>query len=51
MSNSSLATYKWTGSKSNCNVRNHKIDRITIHMMAGNSTLAGCFGWLCRPGN
>ena len=51
MSNSSLATYKWTGSKSNCNVRDHKIDRITIHMMAGNGSLYTCFSWLSRPGN
>lgn len=51
MSNSSLATYKWTGSKTNCNVRDHKIDRITIHMMAGNGSLYTCFSWLSRPGN
>lgn len=51
MSNSSLVSYVWTGSKTNCNVRDHKIDRITIHMMAGNGSLEGCFGWLCRPGN
>ena len=51
MSNSSLVTYKWTGSKTNCNVRDHKIDRITIHMMAGNGSLQGCFAFLCRPGN
>ena len=51
MSNSSLATYIWTGSKSNCNVRDHKIDRITIHMMAGNGSLYTCFSWLSRAGN
>ena len=51
MSNSSLATYIWKGSKANCNPRNHKIDRITIHMMAGNGSLYTCFSYLCRPGN
>ena len=51
MSNSSLATYIWTGSKTNCNPRDHKIDRITIHMMAGNGSLYTCFSWLSRPGN
>lgn len=51
MSNSSLATYIWTGSKANCNPRDHKIDRITIHMMAGNGSLYTCFSYLSRPGN
>lgn len=51
MSNSSLVTYYWNGSKTNCNPRDHKIDRITIHMMAGNGSLYTCFSWLCRTGN
>lgn len=42
MANSKLATYKWGGKTSNYNVRDHKIDKITIHHMAGNLTLAGC---------
>lgn len=40
--NSSLATWKWSGSSNNYNVRDHAIDTITIHHMAGNLTLAGC---------
>ena len=40
--NSSLATWKWSGSSKNYNVRDHAIDTITIHHMAGNLTLAGC---------
>lgn len=42
MSNSSLATYKWNGSTNHYNIRDHAIDTITIHHMAGNLTLAGC---------
>lgn len=42
MSNSSLATWKWNGSSDHYNIRDHAIDRITIHHMAGNLTLAGC---------
>ena len=42
MSNSKLASY--TRYNPNCNApRNHKIDRITIHHMAGNLTLDGCY--------
>lgn len=46
MANSSLVSYVWTGSKTNSNVRDHAIDTITIHHMAGNGTLAGCFNTL-----
>lgn len=42
MGNSSLATWKWNGSSDYYNIRDHAIDRITIHHMAGNLTLAGC---------
>ena len=42
MANSSLATWKWSGSTDHYNIRDHKIDTITIHHMAGNLTLAGC---------
>lgn len=42
MSNSKLATWKWSGKSDHYNVRDHKIDKITIHHMAGNATLAGC---------
>ena len=42
MSNSSLATYKWNGSTDHYNIRDHAIDTITIHHMAGNLSLAGC---------
>lgn len=42
MSNSSLATYKWNGSTDHYNIRDHVIDTITIHHMAGNLSLAGC---------
>ena len=42
MSNSSLATWKWSGTTDHYNTRDHVIDRITIHHMAGNGTLAGC---------
>lgn len=42
MGNSSLATWKWSGSSNNYNIRDHAIDTITIHHMAGNLTLAGC---------
>lgn len=50
MSNSSLVTYVWTGDKSNSNARTHSIDRITIHHMAGNGTLKGCFETLISRG-
>ena len=43
MSNSTLVTYIWRGSKTNCNPRNHIIDTITIHHWAGNGTLESCF--------
>ena len=46
MANSSLATYHWNGSKANCNIRDHVIDTITIHHMAGNGTCEGCFSTL-----
>lgn len=42
MANSSLATWKWSGTTNHYNIRDHKIDTITIHHMAGNLTLAGC---------
>lgn len=42
MSNSSLVTYTWPGRTTHFNIRDAKIDRITIHHMAGNLTLAGC---------
>ena len=41
MSNSKLATY--TKLSPNCNApRNHKIDKITIHHMAGNGSVEAC---------
>ena len=41
MSNSKLATY--TNLSPNCNApRNHKIDKITIHHMAGNGSVEAC---------
>lgn len=42
MANSKLATYKWSGKTDHYNVRDHKIDKITIHHMAGNLSLTGC---------
>ncbi len=42
MSNSKLAKWKWQGRTSNYNARDHKIDKITIHHMAGNLTLEAC---------
>lgn len=42
MSNSNLATWKWNGKTSNYNERDHKIDTITIHHMAGNLSLQSC---------
>lgn len=42
MANSKLATYKWSGKTDHYNVRDHKIDTITIHHMAGNLSLTGC---------
>lgn len=50
MANSSLVSYVWTGDKSNCNVRDHAIDTITIHHMAGNGSLQGCFQSLVSRG-
>ena len=38
MSNSKLATWKWSGKTNNYNIRDHKIDKITIHHQAGNLT-------------
>ena len=46
MSNSSLIDYKWTGTTNNYNTRDHAIDRLTIHMMAGKASLQTCFDWL-----
>lgn len=42
MANSKLATCKWSGKTDHYNVRDHKIDKITIHHMAGNLSLTGC---------
>lgn len=42
MANSKLATWKWSKKTTHYNTREHKIDTITIHHMAGNSTLAAC---------
>ena len=42
MANSKLATYVWPGSQANSNPRDHVIDTITIHHMAGNGTCEGC---------
>lgn len=42
MANSKLATWKWNGSTDHYNTREHKIDTITIHHMAGNLSLSGC---------
>ena len=42
MGNSKLASWKWSGKTDHYNVRDHKIDKITIHHMAGNATLANC---------
>ena len=41
MSNSKLVSYKKISPNSN-NPRNHKIDKITIHHMAGNLSVEGC---------
>lgn len=38
MANSKLATWHWNGKTNNYNVREHKIDKITIHHQAGNLT-------------
>lgn len=51
MSNSSLATYIWKGPKTNCNTRDHIIDTITIHHMAGNGTCQACFSTLAYKGD
>lgn len=49
MSNSKLASY--TRLSPNCNKpRNHKIDKITIHHMAGNLTLDGCYNAVTSRG-
>ena len=42
MSNSSLAKWKWSGISDHYNIRDHVIDKITIHHMAGNLSLSGC---------
>lgn len=42
MSNSKLATWIWDGVSDHYNVREHTIDKITIHHMAGNLTLEQC---------
>ena len=42
MANSKLAKWKWSGTTDHYNTRNHKIDTITIHHMAGDLTLEGC---------
>lgn len=48
MSNSSLVNY--TKRSPNCNVpRNHKIDTITIHHMAGNLTVEQCGDLFANP--
>ena len=50
MSSSSLVNWKWTGTTDHYNKRDHKIDRLTIHMMAGNGSLQTCFDWLAYHG-
>lgn len=48
MSNSSLVSY--TKLSPNCNApRNHKIDKITIHHMAGNGSVEACGEIFSRP--
>ncbi len=42
MANSKLAKWKWSGTTDHYNNREHKIDTITIHHMAGDLTLEGC---------
>ena len=42
MSNSKLATWIWDGVSDHYNIREHTIDKITIHHMAGNLTLEQC---------
>ena len=42
MANSKLAKWKWGGKTDHFNERDHKIDTITIHHMAGDLTLDGC---------
>jgi len=42
MANSKLATWKWQGATGNFNKRDHKIDTITIHHMAGDLSLSTC---------
>ena len=51
MSNSSLVSYTWQGSTSNSNPRDHVIDTITIHHMAANGSLEGCFKTLAYKQN
>lgn len=46
MAMSSLVNWKWTGTTDHYNYRDHKIDRLTIHMMAGDGSLQTCFDWL-----
>lgn len=46
MSVSPLVNWKWTGTTDHYNTRDHAIDRLTIHMMAGNGSLQTCFDWL-----
>ena len=48
MSNSSLVSYTRISPNSN-NPRNHKIDRITIHHMAGNLTIEACGAGFADP--
>lgn len=48
MSNSSLICY--TKLSPNCTKpRNHKIDTITIHCMAGNMSIENCGAWFAKP--
>lgn len=47
MSNSSLVAYKLI-SPNRTRPRSQKIDRITIHHMAANSTIEGCGSWFSR---
>lgn len=42
MANSKLATWKWQGATDHFNRRDHKIDTITIHHMAGDLSLSTC---------
>ena len=42
MANSKLATWKWQGATDHFNKRDHAIDTITIHHMAGDLQLPAC---------